>query len=71
MLRGPERCARERQCLAQNRKIADVIGENQDERGVELSALLVGEPPMGFDDEPISGVGIGKTRSGVERHGKA
>ena len=54
----------ERDGLVQNGDIADVVGEHENQRGVEIGALLVTQPAMRLDDGAKRVVGLGKIRSG-------
>jgi hypothetical protein len=46
----------QRNRLAQHIKVADVIGEYQNQRGIEICALLVAQPAMRLDNR-ASGFG--------------
>ena len=54
----------ERDRLAQHVDIADVVGEDQDQRRVEIGALRVGEAAMGLDDRAEGVVGPREIRAG-------
>jgi hypothetical protein len=41
---------RQRNRLQQHIKIADVVGEDQNQRGIEIGALLVAQPAMRLDN---------------------
>ena len=53
----------ERDRLAQHVDVADVIGENENQRGVEIGALFVAQAAMRLDDGAKRVVGLGKIRS--------
>ena len=53
----------ERDRLVQHVDIADVIGEHQNQRGVEIGALLVAQAAMRLDDGAECVVGFGEIRS--------
>jgi hypothetical protein len=55
---------RERNGLVQDADIADVIGENQNQRRVEIGALLVAQSAMRFDHSPKRIIGFRKIRAG-------
>ena len=48
--------------FAQHAEIADVIGEYQNQRRIEIRTLRVAQAAMGLDDQPIGRVGICKIR---------
>src|SRR5258708_39274152 len=48
--------------LAQHVEIADVVRQDQDQRGIEIGALRIADAAMCFDDQPIGGVWIGEVR---------
>ena len=50
--------------LIKHGDVADVIGENQNERGIEIGALFVAQAAMRLDDGAKRIVGFGKIRSG-------
>jgi len=52
----------QRNRLAQHVEIANMIGQNENQRRVEIGALRVAEAAMRFDDQPIGGVGIPEIR---------
>jgi hypothetical protein len=52
----------QRDSFTQNIYIADVIGENEHQRGIEIGALPIAETAVGFDDQPIGGISIGEIR---------
>ena len=59
---------RQRDRLPQHIEIADVIGEDQNQRGIEICALLVAEPAMRLDHRAKGVVGFWKIRAGGQRH---
>jgi hypothetical protein len=59
---------RERNRLAQHLDVADVIRQDQDQRGIEIRALLVVQAAMRFHDGAEGVIGLGKVRSGRQRH---
>src|ERR1700743_3814886 len=59
---------RQRNRLAQNVDVADVVGENENQRGIEIGALRVAEAAMRFHDGAERVVGPGKVRSGRQRN---
>ena len=54
----------QRDRLAQHVEIADMIGENQNQRRIEIGALLVAQAAMRLDDGAKRVVGLGKIRTG-------
>ena len=54
----------ERDGLVQHGDIADVVGEYQNQRRVEIGALLVVQAAMRLDDGAKRVIGFGKVRSG-------
>jgi len=45
-------------------KIADMIGENENQRRIEIGALLIAQAAMGLDDGAKCIVGFGEIRAG-------
>ena len=58
----------ERNRLTQHLDVADMIGEDQDQRGVEIGALFLGEAAMRFDDGAERIVRLCEVGAGGERH---
>jgi hypothetical protein len=58
--------ARERERFLQHLPVADVVGEDQDEAGVQRCALLVGQAAMRFDQHPVGLVRVGQSGVGFE-----
>src|SRR5260221_13333642 len=56
--------------FAQHVEIADVIGENKNQRRIEIGALLVGQSVMRLDDGAKRVVRLGKIRAGGQCHFK-
>jgi hypothetical protein len=50
--------------LTQHIEIADMVGKNENQRGVEIGALLVAQAAVGFDDGAKGVVGLFKIRTG-------
>jgi hypothetical protein len=51
---------RQRDRLAQHVKIADMIGQDQDQRGIEIGALFVVQSAMSLDNSAKCVVRLGK-----------
>jgi len=57
--------------LAQNVDVADVIGQDQNQRRIKIGTLFVVEATMRFDDGAKRIIGFYEIRTGGERHDKA
>jgi hypothetical protein len=58
----------QRNRLAQHIKLADVIGQYQNQHGIEICALLVAQPAMRLDNRAKRVVGLWEIRAGGQRH---
>src|ERR1700689_1945528 len=61
-LQHPPFCQFDR--LAQDFEIADVIGEDENQCGVEIGARLIAQSPVGLEDRTKSVIGLFKVRTG-------
>jgi hypothetical protein len=61
-LQHPPFCEFDR--LAQDFEIADVIGEDENQCGVEIGACLIAQSAMGLEDRTKSVIGLFKVRTG-------
>jgi hypothetical protein len=55
---------RQLDCLAQDVEIADVVGENEHQSGVEIGAGFIAQSAMGFDDRTEGIVRLFEVRAG-------
>ena len=54
--------------FVQHVEVADLVGKDQNEPGIERGALLLRQTSMGLDQHAVGAIGIWQLHTGLEGH---